>query len=205
MNSDELIAWLLDVTETALSNSTAVSVATPSDHVDITSAHDETTYPFVGIEPISLTPESAGLGNDTLVADSVITNNSGDVTGVTDALRRSFSIDVIPVTDDDPATRDALTDELTFAFAQRADSGDTPEDIHDLSVGESTPRGRPDSFVRANGTQLDGVLVTRADRTLPTAQTVEWSIVLTEGDTDVDYGDPYGDTYDETDVYPENY
>lgn len=188
MHTDELITWLLDTTETIVSSSSAVSLDTPSNHVDVAEAFDDSTYPFVGIVPISMIPLSGGLGNEELYATGDVTDTNGNTDGVEHTLRREFSIEITPVTDDDFGLRDRLTDEVTLGFAERSDAGETPDDIRQLSIGESTPSGRPESFVRANGMEVSGVLHTRRERVLPTAETVTWSVT---SETTPAYPDEY--------------
>lgn len=188
MNTSELLTWLMDNTESVVTDSNSISVSDPSTHVDVADAHDESVYPFIGIQPISMSPVSGGLGKKNLTTTAIRTDNTDTFVGVTGTLRRDFSIEIIPVTDDDHAVRDALTDEILLYFETLVDVGDTPDDITGLSTGQSTPSGRADSFVRANGVELSGTLHTHTDTDLPAAESVNWKI-------DVDGNDAYPEKY----------
>ncbi|WP_158293767.1 hypothetical protein, partial [Halorubrum sp. SP3] len=148
----------------------------PDGHVDIADAFDETTYPFVGLVPVGMTPLSGGLGNTEVVPTDVHTDNSGTFTGVEKTLRREFAVEVTPVTDDDAATRDRLTDAIQFGFSDRSDRDAVPDDITDFSVTSGSPGGRSESFTRSNAIEVTGVLHTSRDVDLPAAETVKWEI-----------------------------
>jgi hypothetical protein len=167
----ELHEWVISVATETIRDSTTLSVDTPSEHVDIANTHDGGVYPFVGVVPISLTAVDNGLGNSSLVPTAVTTEN-GNTVGVEEILRRDFTLEVTPVTDDDAYSRDLLVDDLTLTFARRIEGNDTPHDVTKLSVDETTPSDRPDSFVRGSGVTLTGRLHTASDRELPTAETV---------------------------------
>lgn len=190
MRVSALHEWIISVATDTLRNSNVVSVSTPSEHTDIANAHDGATYPFVGVVPITLTPVENGMGNESLTPTAVQTQD-GDTVGVKEVLRRDFTIEVTPVTDDDAYVRDELVDELTLTFARRVEAGNSPNDVSRLSVDETTPSDRPDSFVRGSGVTLTGRLHTASERALPTADVVSMDV----------------DTIDEmpTDVYPEEY
>lgn len=173
MRVPALLTWVLDTTQDILATSDVVTLNTPSDHVDIADAHDETTYPFVGVVPITMVPVSGGLGNENLT--TVETTESGDTVEPTEMLRREFTLEVTPVTDDDPHRRDALTEELTLGFGSRIKYDEIPDDLQ-LSVGETTPTDRSESFVRANGVELNGELTTRTTNAIPATQTVTWQV-----------------------------
>lgn len=190
MRVSALHEWIIGVATDTLRDSDVVTVATPSEHADIANAHDEATYPFVGVVPISLTTIENGLGNETLTPTAVQTQDGATV-GVEEVLRRDFTIEVTPVTDDDAYARDELVDELTFSFAQRVASNDDPDDVTRLSVGETTPSDRPDSFVRGSGVTLSGRLHTASQRAVTTAESVSLDVDV-EGVTT-------------TDTYPEQY
>lgn len=167
----ELHEWIISVATDTLRDSAAVSVSDPSEHVDIANAHDGSVYPFVGVVPISLTPITNGLGNSSLVPTTITTEN-GTTVGVEEVMRRDFTLEVTPVTDDDAYTRDLLVDDLSLTFARRIEANDTPHDVTELTVDEATPSDRPDSFVRGSGVTVTGRLHTASDRELPTAETV---------------------------------
>lgn len=173
MRVPDLLSWILNTTTDILEASDVVSLSNPDAHVDIADAHDETTYPFVGVVPITLIPVSGGLGNETLT--TVETTASGTEIQSTEMLRREFTLEVTPVTDDDAHLRDQLTEELTLGFASRVKHGDVPDDV-ELSVGEMTPTDRVESFVRANGVELNGELTTRTTNALPITDTVSWDV-----------------------------
>lgn len=174
MYSDELITWLLDATADVVDASPRVSLSNPAEQIDIADRGEPPTYPFIGAVPISLVPISGGLGNADIVATDVHDENGFE--GVEKTLRREFSIEITPVTDDDSAARDRFTDAVMLGFAERADRGDIPDDITDFSVDDGTPSGRTESFVRANGVEVTGVLHTRRDVDLAAVETVNWTV-----------------------------
>lgn len=175
----ELHEWIISVATDTLRDSTVVSVGNPPEHVDIANTHDGTSYPFVGVVPISLVPIDNGLGNASLTPTAIQTEN-GQTVGVEEVLRRDFTIEVTPVTDDDAYKRDLLVDELTLAFAQRVERNDSPHDITELTIGETTPSDRPDSLVRGSGVTLTGRLHTASERALPTAESVTADLAVDE-------------------------
>lgn len=179
MRVPDLLTWVFDTTTDVLADTDVVSLSNPSAHVDIADAHDEATYPFVGVVPITLTSVSGGLGNETLT--TVATTESGDTVEPTEMLRREFTLEVTPVTNDDPQLRDQLTETLTLGFASRIKYDDVPDDLT-LSVGETTPSDRAESFVRANGVELNGELTTLTTNVLPATKTVSWG-VTSDGQT----------------------
>jgi len=183
MYADELIHWLIDETVDILGTAPRVDVPNPQQHVDIADAFDETTYPFVGIVPIALTPVSGGLGNTETVPTDVLTDENGQFTGVEKTLRREFSIEVTPVTDNDAARRDRLTDAIQFAFSERTDRGNTPDDISDVSVTGGAPSGRSESFTRSNAIKITGVVHTSRDVDLPAVETVTWEVTSEQTET----------------------
>lgn len=176
MNADELVNWLISESATIIGNAPRLDITNPERHVDIADAFDETTYPFVGLVPVAMTPLSGGLGNTEVVPTDVNTDGSGAFTGVEKTLRREFAIEVTPVTDNDAATRDRLTDAIQFAFSDRADRDAIPDDISDFSVTTGTPSGRSESFTRSNAVEVTGVLHTRRDVDLPAAESVTWQV-----------------------------
>ena len=182
MFTDELINWLISETATILDTAPRVSVSNPQSRVDIADAFDETTYPFVGIVPVSMTPLSGGLGNTEVVPTAVNTDDNEKFTGVEKTLRREFSIEITPVTDNDAAMRDRLADTLQFGFAERADRDAIPNDISQFSVPSGSPSGRTEAFTRSNAVEVTGVLHTSRDVDLPAVETVTWQ-VSSEGST----------------------
>jgi hypothetical protein len=189
MNTAAFFEWIFGECETVLTDSNAVSLATPSHHVDIADAHDETVYPFIGVVPISFTAQTAGIGNSDLLTETTYTEG-GTFGGVTRTLRREFSVEITPVTDDDEQLRDTLSDEIAIHFALLAEHDDTPADVDQLSVTDTTPSNRPDSFVRANGVELTGVVSTHTDDDLPAAESVDITVSLTDAGVSVPLSDP---------------
>lgn len=192
MRLAELLEWIFGTTETALTESDVVTLSNPSAHVDIASAHDETTYPFVGVRLLTINPVTQGLGNASLVPQAIATDENGHTTAVSEVLRRDFTIEIVPVVNDDPYKRDQLTDTLSLAFAQHIEANETPSDVSEASVGAVTPSDRAESFVRANGVEFTGRLHTASERALPTVESYTLDVDVTSDD-------------ERTDAYPEQF
>jgi hypothetical protein len=192
MQQSDVIGWLLDECESLLNTSSVVAVSAPSDHVDVADAFDESTYPFIGVQKISNTPESAGIGADTLFVDSILTDADGNVTSITYYGEPTLRVSVEPVTDDDAADRDGLADEITDHFGLIVRNDGEPADITVESIGEATPSDRTDDLVRADGVPIElsyERYVTDTD--VDAAETVTLGLDVSEDET-------FGDADDET-------
>jgi len=174
MFTDDLFSWLITETATILGDAPRVSVSAPANHVDIADAFDEATYPFVGVVPITIDPISGGLGNESMVPTEVY--DDGGFDGVEKTLRREFSVEITPVTDNDPKQRDRLVDAIQLGYGTRIDADNYPDDITGLSLGSATPTTRSESLVRANGIELTGILHTRRDVDVPAVESVSWTV-----------------------------
>lgn len=154
MKESDVVNWLLNEIETYLTNTTLVSLSTPSKHTDVAETGDPPVYPFVGVQKIASRSQSAGIGSGELHVDSF--NMTGNTVDSIDYRRDvTFRVEVIPVTDDDAQLRDDLVDELANRFALIARRQSFPFDMEDLAVEESSPQGRPDAFVRGEGVPVE--------------------------------------------------
>jgi len=174
MRTDELVSWLLDGAETVLSNASFLQIDTPRAHVDVADAYDEQTYPFVGVRLLAAPPESSGLGNGSTYA-SAVSESAGSVDSVTETVRRTASVEVVPVTDDDPARRERLGDALALYYGSLTDA-EVPADATVPEVQNTTPQGRPDDLVRASGIELSITYTTSDQRPLTAAETVTTNV-----------------------------
>lgn len=198
MRQSAVTTWLLDEIETFLTNTSLVSPSTPSNHVDEAQAHDEQTYPFVGVQKIATNPQSAGIGNGELQVDSVNYGNNGNVQSIDYVRDVELRVEVIPTTDDDSALRDDLAEDLASRFALLARTDGYPSDIDSITVGEATPSGRPDEFVRGDGVPLEIDYERHlTDDTVTAAETVNIDVDVGDYDDDISESDDV-DAFDES-------
>jgi len=155
MNQSDVTTWLLDELETILDTTSLVSLPNPTSHVDVADSHDDQTYPFVGVQFISGDSESGGIGRGNLVVDNVNYDDSGLVQSIVRRKDITLRIEVVPVTDDDPALRDDLGDAITDHFSLVNEKGTHPDDIDEIRPEESSSAGRPSEFVRGQGLPLE--------------------------------------------------
>jgi len=129
---DVLDAVYTDV-QTALSNASAVSISSPSEHAGLMQRHDvvETSYPYVGIEYFGGSDQlSMGIGGDQRVVQTYDTDDDG-YPNEYDARRRfllTTSLGVV-LDDEDVRTAAKLLEAIDAHFAQY-DHEKSPEDIH---------------------------------------------------------------------------
>lgn len=154
MKESDIHEWLLSEVTTILSNTSLVSLSNPATHVDVASAFDESTYPFVGILGIANTSQSAGIGNGDVVVDDT-TYSGGQLQSITYRIDKELRVELDPVTDNDPKLRDDLCTELSDHFSLLARNGNHPADMEPPDVDESTTQNREDDFVRGEGVPMD--------------------------------------------------
>jgi len=155
MRESDVIEWLIDESVAFLDTTSLVSVSTPSNHADEAQFHDGHVYPFVAVQQIGSTSESAGIGKGELFVDSLSYDTNDVLQSITYRRDVSLRVNVVPVTDEDPKLRDDLATDLTDHLSLVAEKNDHPDDIDDISVGEATPQDRPDDLVAADGIPLD--------------------------------------------------
>lgn len=190
MNQSDVTDWLLDELSSVLSTSSLVSLSTPSAHVDVADAHDEQTYPFVGVRFISGDAQSAGVGQGDLYVDHITYDDNDIVESVVRRKDITLRLSVIPVTDHAPALRDDLSDEIADHLSLVAEKGEHPEDIDDISPEEATLNGRPDEGVRGQGIPVE-IEYSRylIDDNVTAAETVNLNIDVDDGDENTDPAD----------------
>jgi hypothetical protein len=198
MKQSEVIQWLFEQLQDILIGSPHTDITSESEaseHVDIAESDVDHPFPFCGVQPISATPQSHGIQNQSLtVVDTEYVN------GILDSITREREtvsrLNIIPVTDNDPFLRDELATSVSdrFTVLQRTDT--YPDDIVIQQVGETTPSDRPDEFVRS----ATVVLVLEYTRTI-----VDDDPAVAEGVTvDVDVSDD-SDFTTVTDAYSEQF
>lgn len=180
VNTDDVVNWLLDEAETILTQTNAdgiTNVSTPAEHVDQTDAHDETTYPFIGVRILAAPTNTAGIGNGNLGVDSS-NYSDGSIDSVTYYLERDARFEVIPVTDGNPQLRDQLADAVTrhFSVRSRQYPENVPTDIDSLSVGASTPTARTGEHVRESGVELGLPYTEYVTKSVPAAESVTTTV-----------------------------
>jgi len=152
MKQSELTKWLFDeLTQVLMEtpNTGITSLSEAADNVDIAEGSDDGPYPFIGVQPIATSPQSAGIGNyQTYVDEKTYVN--GVLDSVT--LRRESRVryNFIPTTDDNPKLRDDLKDAIVDYFAVKMRNDEFPEDLDPKVIGETTPSDRPTEFVNSN-------------------------------------------------------
>jgi hypothetical protein len=192
MRESDVKQWLIGEVSSFLDSSPLVSLANPSEHVDVADAHNDETYPFVGIQRTSSTPQTAGIGSGNARVDSVNYANSvaESITYRRDVL---LQLNVIPVTDGNQALRDDLTNDLSDYFARIGRRNTHPEDIRNVNPRTGSPVDRASDFVRASSVVLE----------IPYSRYhVDDSITAAEEvNVDIDVEDPDGassDAFDES-------
>lgn len=155
MRESDVIEWLISESTTFLSNSSLVSLSTPAGHVDVAEAGDPPVYPFIGIQKIASTSDSAGIGSGELYVDDLSYTNDGVLESITYRRDVTLRVEVIPVTDEDPKLRDDLTTDLTDFYSKKVRKDTLHSDMEGLKIEEATPQGRADDFVRADGIPIE--------------------------------------------------
>jgi hypothetical protein len=154
MRKSAVVTWLYDEVDRFYQGSSLVSLQAPTDHVGIAEGREPPTYPFVGIQEVSGTPQTAGIGGGTLRVHERTTDANDILQSVTYVRTTQLDVRLQPVTDGDRQLRDDLTEDLASHVEMQQRTGDTPEDMDILSVGDVTPTGRPDEFVYGDGIPL---------------------------------------------------
>lgn len=155
MRESDVKLWLINETSTFLSNSSLVSLSNPDTHVDTAEAHDDKTYPFIGLQSISSTPQSAGIGSGDVFVDSINYDTNGVVESIDFYREVTYRAELIPTTDGDEQLRDDLSDDLSDYLARIARKGEYPTYFEELSSDDSSPSDRTSDFVRATGVAVE--------------------------------------------------
>lgn len=200
MRQSDVNEWINDEVVSFYNTTSLVDLSSPDEHVGVVNRRndDVPTYPFVGIQKISGTPDSAGLGNSELFVDEKTHDVNGILTSITYRRDVTYRLNLIPVTDGKPLFRDNLVDDITDTFSLIARQNAYPSDVNSLMVDEATPQGRSDDFVYADGVAMEikySRYITDDDPTA--AETVNLDIDVTDDDPDVD-DDTDADAFDET-------
>jgi hypothetical protein len=194
MKQSEFTEWLFDELKQVLvdtSDTGITSVSEASDNVDIANGDVDHPYPFIGVQTISTNPQAAGIGTGQLRVVDEVYDTNGVLQEVTRQRESTTRMNLIPVTDGNPHLRDELSDAIVDHFTLLESKGNYPDDITFEQIGESSPEGRPEEFVRSTATTL----VVSRERNLVDSNPV----VAEEINVDVDVGDETSDdAFDET-------
>jgi len=194
MKQSEFTLWLFDELKHVLFDTPdtgITSLSEASDNVDIADGSTNHPYPFIGVQPITTNPQAAGIGQGQLRVVNRVYNTNGVLQEETKQRESTTRMNLIPVTDNDPNLRDDLSDAVVDHFALLEDNDNYPDDITFEQIGESSPQGRPEEFVRSAATTL---VVTRERNIVDSNPDV-----AKEVNVDVDVGDKTTDNaYNET-------
>lgn len=196
MRTTDVINYLNDELVTVLTESGAVTLSSPSDHVGLVEGRHPPTYPYVGIRKMGSVGESMGVGNENLVVDSMSYDTNGVVKSITRRRESTLTVEIVPVTDGDAHLRDTLYDDVLDHFTLLTDTDGLPTDVETLSVEESGTEGRSKDFVHAEGIPVQVTYKRYLVESNPTAaETV--NVDVDAGSADVD-DNTDADAFDET-------
>lgn len=188
MRESAVLTWVMDECVDVLTNTSLVSLSTPGDHVDIAEPGMDHPYPFVGVQKIASTPQSAGIGSGDVFVDAVNdTDNDGYVDEIVKRRDIILRVSVIPVTDNDAKLRDDLSEDLADHFAVLGREGTGKSDIGEITSGGASPQGRTDELIRSDGVPLE-IPYSRyiVDDSVVAAETVNVDVDVTDDNPDVD-------------------
>jgi len=178
MKKSDINNWLFGEAETAITNSTVVSVTDASGHVDIAESHADGQYPFVGLTPISTVTESAGLGNEGLYTAAEDRADDADDTlqSTTEAETKRYTVELGVRTDDRHAVADDLTGDLKTHFHLLSEAFSYPDNLPaemiSVSAADTAPQSRPEDFVRGTAIEVTVRYVTTEGVDRTAAETV---------------------------------
>lgn len=155
MKQTDVIRWLSDELDTALSNSDVVTLTNRGPHIGLANARPEGLYPFIGIDYDGGDPRSAGIGADTTFVDSKSFDENGILESITYRRDTELDVTVHVLTDGDRERRDNLADDIQGHLHILARTDDYPSDMSEFAVGDANPSSRPDEFVYGDGTSLE--------------------------------------------------
>jgi len=154
MKQSDLTEWLFGELQEILvetNNTNVTSVSEAADNVDIADASKDHPYPSLVVQPLSVNPQSAGIGTGRLFVDQQTYDSNDVLQSITYRKESEIRLDLIPITDNDPKLRDDLSDAISDHFSLLIRQDGFPEDVDPILVGESSPQGRPEDFVRTSG------------------------------------------------------
>ena len=154
MKRTDLIQWLHSDIVGVLDTTTLTSFDTPAQHVGLARGSDNHPYPFVGIDTADTTPDSMGIGNETLVVDSLEYDADGVLQSRTYRRETPLPVTIQVLTDGERELRSDLTDELHDHFNLTQEQGAFPADVDTIDDRGVTISGRPDEFVYGHGLRL---------------------------------------------------
>jgi len=154
MKKSEVVQWLLNESETVLTQSNYVSLSNEANHVDVASPSLDHPYPFIGVQKLATNTRSAGIGNGDVFVDSLNYGSDDVLDSITYRREATMEVEVIPVTDDDPELRDDLSEEVADHFSLYSRTGGQPVDMDPPDVDDETTRGRPSDFIDTSGVAL---------------------------------------------------
>jgi len=193
MQQSDLTNWLFGQLQQVLIDTPNTGINSESDlngNVDIAEGDVDHPYPFIGIQTISNSPLTGGIGSGEIKVDDM-TYSGGILQSITYRKDSRIRYDLIPVTDGRPKLRDDLSDAISDHFGVLTRTDGYPDDVTPRQIGENTPQDRPDEFIRASGTPL----VLEYERTIVDND----PDVAQEVNVDVDVSGSNGGVIDESD------
>jgi hypothetical protein len=201
MLRSDINEWLNDEVVLFYNFTPLVSLSSPDDHVGMANSRDEdsTIYPFVGIRKVGSRPESAGLGNRKVFADTLNYDDNDVLTSIDYRREVTYNVELVTITDGNQKLRDDLSEELAAHFSLVARLEEYPDDVEKLDVDSTEPDSRTDEWVYGEAVPLDitySSITTRTD--IPAAESVNLDVDVSD-DLDVDVDDTSDpDAFDET-------
>jgi len=183
MAKHDVINWLISEATSVLSDldsQATVSVQTPAEHVDVTEAFDEATYPFIGIRHLAGTPRSGGLGaGNARVTTTNYSNNTIDSAEYATIIDGQFEL--APVTENDPAKQHRIADAVASHFDLIVRNGTFGPTIEDITVSDESQADRTSEYIRSTGVELS-VTYTRSN-TEPVTAAESVNVNVDDGQT----------------------
>jgi len=157
MKKSDVTEWLFGELQEILvetNNTSITSLSQASDNVDIADASEDHPYPSIVVQTLAVNPQSSGIGSGRLYVDQQTFNVNDVLQSITYRKESEVRFDLIAITDNNPKLRDNLSDQISDHFSLKIRKDEFPADISPVLVGEPSPQGRPEDFVRSSGVSL---------------------------------------------------
>jgi len=176
-----------DELKTVLNQSSAVSVADPTDHAGLLKRHDGSTYPYIGIERFGVgDAQSMGIGGPERVVNRTY-DGGGNLTQHTKRRRKNLRVEMAGVIDDgDVRSASNLLTEIEDHFVVLlGDTDQLHDDIHRMTNGGRRDVSRPGDGVVGERLRYD--VEYNRDRTVDVTAMGSLDIVIEDTDTATDF------------------